>query len=629
MRENKVPNHTEGQTAVRPYRFAGSPFVGLTMPFPQRFYRNLFWLISIILTILLLVQPVSRAQSLDDWSRSQQQENRGWIHDRADLLDWPTEFHLSRRINKLVGRTSAELAIATLSQVEVEQSLRAFGLKLFNAWGIGNRETNNGVLLLVSKNDRRIEIITGKGLGEVLPNAEVSRLIQQEMVPAFQQQQYAAGVTQAVNTIAQRLETRLPDTVFPRWMPDIFVWVPWLIAASGALFALVRTVQVLVVSFTSVRVPIPTQGFNTKAFSSSEILAAYSFPALLDKVSTFKRDRGEEKIPALVFNVVMGGWLLGVGLTYGFWQFVLMHPEAEFWQSDRMDWTVFGAAGSVGLLWGLLVASRFVTRDWPWFVFPLSLLAAALLAGFNGLLGCAMTTAWSEKGLLGMILVAMFAGVAWAILIHLHLLQFKRKRDYRSDRTGNPLQELTPQELESVLTPMEISARSHGKLEFRGWREAELALPLTREQVYLVQRIDASASVCAHCKSYAVDVSEQTVEKTVEITQKSDRKQKKQATQKEAEKETEKVTAVRFVKQTVYSCYFCGCVFAYDQRATPMLASSDSSSSNYISSDSSSSYSSSSSDNSSYDNPYTSDYSSSSSDFGGGSSDGGGAGGDW
>jgi uncharacterized protein len=484
------------------------------------------------------------------------------------------------------------------------------------------------VLLLVSKNDRRIEMITGTGLGEVFPDDEVSRLIQQAISPAFGQQQYATGMTQAVNAIAQRLEARLPSTIFPSWMPNIFVSVPWLIAFGGAVFALVSTVRVLVLSFTSVRVPIPMQGFNTDTFSSSEILATYSLPALLAKVSTFKGDRGEQKIPDLMINIVVGGWILGLGLMYGFWQFVLMHPEAEFWQSDRIAWAVFGAAGSVGLLWGLLVASRFFTRDWPWFVFPLSLLAAALLAGFNGLLGCAMTTAWSSKGLLGMVFVVASVTLVWASLMNSRL-QFQRKRDYRSDRTGHPAQELTAQELDSVLTLRELSARSHGKLEFRGWREAELASPLTREQVYLLQRIDASASVCAHCKSYAVDVSEQTVEKTVEITQKSDRQRKKKAKQKEAEKELEKekITAVRLVKQTVYSCHFCGCVFAYDRREAPMLASSDSS--DYSSSDSSNSYSSSSSDNSSYDNTYTSDYGSSSSDFGGGSSDGGGAGGDW
>jgi len=592
------------------------------MSFSKSFYQNLGLLIGIVLIVILLVQPLAIAQSIDDWGNPQQKEGKQpWIYDRADLLDWQTELKLNLRINKLVGRTSAELAIATIPKIEAEQSPRAFALKLFNALGIGKKETNNGVLLFVSKSDRRIEVITGKGLGEVLPDREVSDLIQQEIVPSFQQQQYATGIIQGVNAIAQRLESRLPRTIFPDWMPKIFLWIPWLIAIGGAVWALFSTVQVMKLNFTPVQIPIPMQGFNTDAFSSSQLLASYSFPALIAKVAPSKSDRPDEKIPSLAINILAGGWILGIGLMYGFWQFVLMHPEAEFWQSDRLIWAVFGMAGSVGWLWGLLV-SRIVSRDLPWLSVGLSLLVAGLLAFLSGSFGFIMTTALSENGIIVMFLVATIAAFAWAILINPYL-SFKRQRDYRSDRTGKSPQELTEQEIETVLTPKEISARSLGKLEFRGWREAELALPITREQVYLVQRIDSSASVCAHCKSYAVDVSEQTVERAIE-SPKNNKKNKKSDRQQK-----EKVTSTSLVKQTVYSCHFCGCVFAYDQRESVIMATSDSS--NYSSSDSS--YSSSSNDSSSYDSSYSSDYGSSSndfgSDFGGGSSDGGGAGSDW
>ncbi|WP_103667588.1 YgcG family protein [Pseudanabaena sp. BC1403] len=588
------------------------------MSFCQRFYPKLFSIVVVTLVILLLKQPVGMAQSTNDLVNPQQKDSKQqWIYDRADLLDWQTEFSLNLRINKLVGRTSAELAIATIPKVETEQSPRAFAIKQFNALGIGKRETNNGVLLLVSKNDRRIEIITGKGLGEVLPDAEVSDLIQQKIVPSFQQQQYATGIIQGVNAIAQRLESRLPSTILPSWMPMICVWIPWLIAIAGAGWAIFSTVQVMVLSFTPIQILISTQGFNTNAFSSSQLLASYSFTDLLAKVCLHKSARTDEKIPSLAINILAGGWILGIGLIYGFWQFILMHPEAEFWQSDRTTWLVFGMAGSIGWIWGLLI-SWIVSRDLPWLSVAISLLAAGLLALLSGFFGFLMTTAWSGNGITVMLIVAIVVASAWAILVNPYL-SFKRQCDYRSDRTGQPPKELTEQEIENVLTPREISARSLGKLEFRGWREAELTLPITREQVYLVQRIDSSASVCAHCKSYAVDVSEQTVERAIE-SPKNNKNSKKSDRQPE-----EKITSVRLVKQTVYSCHFCGCVFAYDQREPAIVASSDSS--DYSSSDSS--YSSTSSDSSSYDSSYSSDYGSSSSDFGGGSSDGGGAGSDW
>ncbi|PZU97793.1 MAG: hypothetical protein DCE90_06855 [Pseudanabaena sp.] len=595
------------------------------MSFFKSFHQNLGLLIGIVLASLLLVQPIAIADSISDWISPQQKDGKQqWIYDRAELLDWQTELNLNLRINKLVGRTSAEFAIITIPKIEAEASARIFAVKLFNTLGIGKRETNNGVLMLISKSDQRIEIVTGKGLNTILPDGEVGALIQKEIVPSFKQQQFGTGIIQGVNTIAQRLESRLPNTIFPNWMPMIFVGIPWLMVAIGTGWALLSTVQVLSLSFTPIQVPIPTQGFNTESFPSSQPLASYSFPALLAQVYPLKSDRGEVKIPNLAINILASGWILGIGLIYGFWQFVLMHPEAEFWQSDRMTWVVFGLAGSMGWLWGLLI-SRIISPSLPWLSVGVSLLIAGLLSLLSGFFGFLMTTAWSENGIIVMLLVGTIIALAWAILVNPYL-SLKRQRDYRSDRTGKPPQELTEQEIENVLTPQELAARSLGKLEFRGWRESELNLPLLREQVYLVQRIDRSASICAHCKSYAVDVSEQTIEKAIappKKNKKSDRQQK------------EKISSTRLVKQTVYTCHFCGCVFAYDQREDIVTASSytsDYSSSDYSSSDyssSDSSYSSSSSDSSSYDSSYSGDYGSSSSDFGGGSSDGGGAGSDW
>lgn len=603
----------------------------IAMRLPQQFYRYLVWFVSAVLGILLLVQPVSMAQSIEDWrDPTEQQANRGWIHDRANLLDWQTEIHLALRINKLVGRTSAELAIVTLPKVESRQSLRAFGLALFNAWEIGSSDRNNGLLLLVSQADRRIEIITGSGLDTVLPEAELSRLIQQEIALSFAQQQYALGIIKAVNTIAQRLESRLPSTIFPHWMPNAMVWLPWLMAIGGAGWAMVSTVRVLLLSVTSVRVIVPMQGFASDIFPSSQMLSSYPLATILAHVSAFKGDRGEAKIPNLIINILIGSWLVGLGLMYGLWQFILLHPGAGFWQSDRIVGMGFAMAGAISWLWALLVASRFITRELLLFSYPLSLLIVALQAGLACLMGYSMTTAWSSASLIGMILI-LFSMLLWETLIGQRLGDFIRKRKYCSDRTGMPPQELSIQELETVLTPKEITARSLGKLEFRGWREAELILPLTRDQVYLLQRIDSSASVCAHCKSYAVDVSDQTIERTIEINKKRDSRRQKKVKDEGMKNNTEKVTAVRLVKQKVYSCHFCGCIFAYDQREQPMAYSSDSS--YYSSSDSNSGYSNSSTDSnistSSYDSSYSSDYDGSSSDFGGGSSDGGGAGGDW
>lgn len=566
--------------------------------------------------MLLLIQPTSLAQTVNDWGSPRQQYS-SWISDHADLLSWQTEHHLNRRINILAGRTSAELAIATLPQLTPGQSAHEFTLKLFNTWGIGNRDANNGVLLLVSKADRRIEIITGKGLSNILPNAEVSQLIQQTIVPALQRQDYDTGITQGVMAIAQRLETRLPSTILPQWMPATFAWIPWLLVGGGTGLAIIGSVQAITFSLTRVQVSVPPQGLDTQTFAnSSDLLAAYPFPKLLAKLfAPHDRDWQQEIPTKPLSSVWVGGMLVGIGLVQEFWQFVLIHPEATMWQSDAAAWGVNAFASSVWLLLGAGVTSRFVKQERLRQILVLELLMIAGVALIGGYIWVYQVPYWWT---LIVVMVGLFltGGLVWWIIVG-DDLQFKRPRDYRSDRSGNLIQELDAQELEIVLSSDETLARSLGKLEFRGWREESLSLPLTREQVYLVRRSIPPVWACKHCQSFAIEVSERTVERTIESTKRINRKQKA------------KITSVIQVQQTVYTCSSCGLVDAYDRPSATAISSHNSS---YDSSSASSASDSSSSQasTSSYDCTHDNDYgSSASSDFGGGSSDGGGAGGDW
>lgn len=572
--------------------------------------RHWFWFLGIFFSILILIQPVSLAQTVKDWA-SPRQQNSGWISDRADLIPWHTEYHLNRRINKLAGRTGAELAIATLPKLETEQTVHKFALDLFNRWGIGNRDANNGVLLFVSKVDRRIEIITGKGLSDILPNAEVSRLIQQELVPAFQQQDYATGLIQGTTAISQRLETRLPKTISSNG-------IPWIVAIVGLGAAIFGSIQSIAFSLSRVRVPVPTQGIDEKTFAnSSDQLAAYPFPKLLATLFTPNDRDWHQEIPEKsLLYVWIGGVVFGIGLILGFWQLVLLHPEAEIWQGDAVAWAVCAFASSAWVGMGCIVTSRFLTGNRLRQIILLELLLIAVAAFSGGYFWVYQIPVW-WKLTLSMVSFFIIGWLVWRVIVG-DDLHFRRQREYCSDRSGKPIQELTDQELESVLSSDENLARSTGKLEFRGWREAELSLPLTREMVYLVRRHERSAWTCKQCGSFAVDSFRRSAERTIEKTKKINRKQK------------EIITSVIKVNQTVYTCRSCGFVDAYDdQQNIPAVVSDDSS--HYSSDNSDDSYSNSNDDYmNNYDSTYSDDYGSSpSNDFGGGSSDGSGGGSDW
>jgi uncharacterized protein len=587
------------------------------MPILKRLDQTLLGCLGVILAGWLLMQPVSLAQSLNNWPNPRQQSGT-WISDRTNLIPWTTEHHLNRRITLLAARTGAEIAIATLPQLPSSQSAHDLALDLFNTWGVGNREANTGVLLFVSQADRRIEIITGKGLGEILPDAEVSRLIQQTIVPAFQRQEYATGIEQGTVAIAQRLEAQLPATILPRWLPAAVVWVPWLVAVAGLGLAITGSGQAIAFSLSRVQVPVPSQGLNTQTFGgSSEQLSQYTLPQLLTRLFTPNERAWVQEIPTRSLGYVWcGGWLSGIGLMQGFWLFLLMHPEAALWQRDAVAWGV-GALGSGGwLLGGVLVSHRFVQRGRLWRRVPLEVLVMALVT----LLGSYL---WVYRRLDGGAILALMAILglggwgAWWLIVG-NDFQFKRPRDYCCDRTGTPIQELTAEELEPLLSPDEKLAQSMGTLEFRGWRTVDLASPLARESVYLVRRNSYEARrPCGQCQSFAVERSERTVEKTIETTKKKTRKQK------------EKITQVVPVKQTVITCRSCGAVTAYDQ---PTPTSSSDLVTAWLGSGSSSpsQRSASREDSSRYDDIANIDYGSAAgSDFGGGSSDGSGAGSDW
>lgn len=569
--------------------------------------------LAMFLLVFLLWQSTCLAQSVNNWPNPRREYN-SWMSDRAELLPWQVEYALNRRLTLLARRTSAELAIATTPQIEAGISTRQVALSLFNTWGVGHRDRNNGVLLLASLANRRIEIITGTGLSEILPDSEVSQLIQQEIVPAFQQQDYKTGIQQGAIAIAQRLEARLPSTVLPQWMPAAVLWLGWILAAAGMGLTILGTVQAIQFSRSRVQVAVPSQGLDTRTFAnSSAALSSYALPQLLARLFTPSEHDWQQEIPTKFLSYVwVGGMILGLGVIQGFWQFVLMHPGATFWQRDAVAWGVYACGSALCLLPGILVTHRFLANSH----LVRDLAIELLILGCTAVLGSYIWLYYIASGLEQVLIMGCWLAMAWLIwwVVVGNDLRFRRQRVYCCDRTGQPIQELSAQELTAVLSQDECLAQSMQKLEFRGWRAAELELPLTKAQVYLLRRSEYKAHACRQCHSFAVETSARTVEKTVESHQKINRKRVK-------------VASVKEVKQTVYTCCSCGSVEAVDQPQIPSPPRENQYFRNH-SSDSSTRSTSSGATTTYEPTYYPTDYASGG-DFSGGSSDGGGAGSDW
>ena len=116
----------------------------------------------------------------------------GLLGDEADRLE-----------NKLLGyndSTSTQIAIVTIKSTG-DYDISEVALKILRTWGIGTKEKNNGVLLLVAVEDRKVRIETGTGMEGVLPDAIANRIINEDISPNFKEGHYYEGLDEAVDKI--------------------------------------------------------------------------------------------------------------------------------------------------------------------------------------------------------------------------------------------------------------------------------------------------------------------------------------------------------------------------------------------------------------------------------------------
>lgn len=152
--------------------------------------------------LLLTVLPVVAAR-VEQVPKPSGQDN--WISDSASLLGTTDRDRINRTCNLLKSATGAELVLVTVGRCDGTASVKDFATELFNHWGIGQRGADNGVLILMSQGDRRVEVETGYGVEAALPDSKVGRILDTAVIPRFKEGNFAAGLVAAVDEIAAAL----------------------------------------------------------------------------------------------------------------------------------------------------------------------------------------------------------------------------------------------------------------------------------------------------------------------------------------------------------------------------------------------------------------------------------------
>jgi uncharacterized protein len=124
------------------------------------------------------------------------------VNDNAKVLDAHDAEVLERRLIALDDSTSNQIVVLTVKSLNGE-ILEDVAVKTFREWGIGNKATNNGILLLIAIDDRKVRIEVGYGLEGAIPDVIANDIINNDIKPAFKQNNYLGGITKAVDNLSK------------------------------------------------------------------------------------------------------------------------------------------------------------------------------------------------------------------------------------------------------------------------------------------------------------------------------------------------------------------------------------------------------------------------------------------
>jgi uncharacterized protein len=129
----------------------------------------------------------------------------GRVVDGANLLTPADEAELTAKLQALEQRSSRQLVVATvpsLGRYEIED----YGYRLGRAWGIGQAGANNGAILLVAPNERRVRVEVGNGLEPILTDAFSNRVIDETIIPRFRANDFAGGIKAGTDALLTQLQ---------------------------------------------------------------------------------------------------------------------------------------------------------------------------------------------------------------------------------------------------------------------------------------------------------------------------------------------------------------------------------------------------------------------------------------
>ncbi|WP_427965844.1 TPM domain-containing protein [Altererythrobacter sp.] len=127
-------------------------------------------------------------------------ELTGRVVDAADVFTPEFETRLTKILEQLEEDTLVQLVVATTPSLE-GYDIADYSISLARAWGLGDAKRDDGLMVLVAPNERKVRIEVGHGLEDKVKDEEAAQIIREQMIPQFRKGNYESGVNAGVTSL--------------------------------------------------------------------------------------------------------------------------------------------------------------------------------------------------------------------------------------------------------------------------------------------------------------------------------------------------------------------------------------------------------------------------------------------
>ncbi|HEY0130794.1 MAG TPA: TPM domain-containing protein [Allosphingosinicella sp.] len=129
----------------------------------------------------------------------------GRVVDTANIIPPADEAALTQKLEAVETASTRQLVVATVPSLQ-GYDIADYGYQLGRTWGIGQKGANNGIILLVAPNERKVRIDVGYGLEPIMTDALSHQIITQQILPAFKRNDYPGGINAGADAIIAQLQ---------------------------------------------------------------------------------------------------------------------------------------------------------------------------------------------------------------------------------------------------------------------------------------------------------------------------------------------------------------------------------------------------------------------------------------